>query len=48
MEKFKIGVNLKKLGLALTPVFLFLTLLFSEPIALFGWVEPSGIELTPL
>jgi D-alanyl-D-alanine carboxypeptidase (penicillin-binding protein 5/6) len=45
MEKFKIGVNLKKLGLALTPVFLFLTLLFSEPIALFGWVEPSGIEL---
>ena len=37
---------MKKLGLVFTPVFLFLTLLFSEPIALFGWTKNDGIELT--
>ena len=39
MEKFRVGIRLRKLSLALTPIFLFLTLLFSEPIALFGWAD---------
>ena len=46
MEKHKVRGKLKKLGLVFTPVFLFLTLLFSEPIALFGWTKNDGIELT--
>jgi len=46
MEKLKVGVKLKKLGLAFTPILLFLTLLFSEPIALFGWAENADRELT--
>ncbi|MFT6211233.1 MAG: D-alanyl-D-alanine carboxypeptidase (penicillin-binding protein 5/6) [Bacteroidia bacterium] len=45
MRKLKVGVKLKTLGLACTPIFLFLMLLFSEPIALFAWVENDGKEL---
>jgi len=45
MEKLRVKVNIKKLSLAFTPIFLFLTLLFSEPIALFGWVDNEGTEL---
>ena len=45
MEKHKVRGKLKKVGLVFTPVFLFLTLLFSELIALFGWSKNDGIEL---
>lgn len=45
MKKLRVGIRLRKLGLGFTPIFLFLTLLFSEPIALFGWSENDGKEL---
>ena len=36
--------KLKSTWLFITPIILFLTLLFSEPIALFGWAENDGNE----
>lgn len=42
MEHLFLNRKLKKLTLALSPTFVFLTLLFSEPVALLSWAENEG------